>query len=149
MWCLSMTCNKSVVISGYSINKTDRHDITEILLSGTKHHNPNPVLISLGLKWCKSIKIMVNRSWKLGYFRFISSDMDMFMMSLRTNHGLLLINRQVKTFLKQNKIWNRFHEVFIHINNIKTHQQFCTTLYASNIFEQMQERWVYQYLLSL
>ena len=54
------------------------------------------------------------------YFRFISSDMDMFMMSLRTNHGLLLINRQVKTFLKQNKIWNHFHEVFIHINNIKT-----------------------------
>jgi hypothetical protein len=25
------------------INKTDRHDISEILLSGVKHHTPNPL----------------------------------------------------------------------------------------------------------
>ena len=33
MWpSLSATCNKSVVFSGYCTNKTDRHDITKILL---------------------------------------------------------------------------------------------------------------------
>ena len=34
MWCLSVTCDRSVVFSGYSLdtNKTDRHDATEILL---------------------------------------------------------------------------------------------------------------------
>ena len=26
----------------HNTNKTDHHDITEILLSGVKHHNPNP-----------------------------------------------------------------------------------------------------------
>ena len=37
----SVTCDMSVVFSGYSVsstNKTDRHDTTEILL---KHHKPN------------------------------------------------------------------------------------------------------------
>jgi hypothetical protein len=29
---LSLTCGRSVVFSGSSTNKTDRHDITEILL---------------------------------------------------------------------------------------------------------------------
>jgi hypothetical protein len=33
MWySLSVTCDRSVVFSGSSTNKTDRHDITEILL---------------------------------------------------------------------------------------------------------------------
>ena len=33
-----MTCDRSVVIS---TNKTDRHDITEIVESGVKHHQTN------------------------------------------------------------------------------------------------------------
>jgi len=33
MWySLSVTCDRSIVFSGYSTNKTDRHDITEMLL---------------------------------------------------------------------------------------------------------------------
>jgi hypothetical protein len=46
------TFNNISVISWWSVllveetkstNKTDCHDINEILLSGVKHHNPNPV----------------------------------------------------------------------------------------------------------
>ena len=48
MWLsLSVTCDRSVVLSeysGFSTNKTDSHDKTE---SGNKHHNPNPNDISL------------------------------------------------------------------------------------------------------
>ena len=45
MWSsLPVTCGRSVVFSGYivsSINKTDRHDTTEILSKvALKHHNP-------------------------------------------------------------------------------------------------------------
>ena len=37
-----MTCDRSVVFSGTSINKTDRHDITEILLKvALKAHSSN------------------------------------------------------------------------------------------------------------
>ena len=36
-------------VSGFlwlsSINITDRHDITEILLSDVKHHNPSPIKV--------------------------------------------------------------------------------------------------------
>jgi hypothetical protein len=35
-----MTCNKSVVISGYSINKTNRHDTTGILLKVALNTTP-------------------------------------------------------------------------------------------------------------
>jgi len=44
-----LTCDRSVVFSGYSIsstNKTDRHDITEILLKvvlNTINHQTNPL----------------------------------------------------------------------------------------------------------
>ena len=33
---LHMTCDRTVVFSRYSINETDRHDITEILLNTIK-----------------------------------------------------------------------------------------------------------------
>ena len=39
--CDQVTCGRSVVFSGYSINKADRHGITEILLKvalNTIHH---------------------------------------------------------------------------------------------------------------
>ena len=39
-----------------STNKTDRHDIDEILLSGVKHHNPN---LSVSMNTCTEITISV------------------------------------------------------------------------------------------
>ena len=46
MWqSLSVICERSDVFSGtpvYSTNKTDRHDITEILLKVVHHHTPPP-----------------------------------------------------------------------------------------------------------
>ena len=52
---LSATSSRSVVYSEYlvsSTHKTDRHDITEILLKvALKHHNPTPIVIMVVFYW--------------------------------------------------------------------------------------------------
>jgi hypothetical protein len=59
-----MTCDRSVVFSGYSVsstNKTDRHDITEILLKVTL----SAIKQSNNLPWCGSAIIvsMLGDKW--------------------------------------------------------------------------------------
>ena len=62
IWSLLVNCSRSVVFSGYSTNKTDRHDITEILLKVVlKHHNRTPTHPEIRqlcpIFWMTNIKI--------------------------------------------------------------------------------------------
>jgi hypothetical protein len=43
---MSVTCSRSVVFSGYSTNKTDCHEITEILLKVALNTITHPITLS-------------------------------------------------------------------------------------------------------
>ena len=78
-----MTCDRSVVFSGYSgssTNKTDRHGITEILL---KHHKPNqPILLTVTVSY-----LIFN-----ALFLFLQSDESDVMDVATSSAGLNLVN---------------------------------------------------------
>ena len=57
---LSVTCGRSVVFSRYT-TKTDRHDITNIVVSGVRHHYLPPLLFPRISNCCISLKYATNR----------------------------------------------------------------------------------------